>query len=273
MGTARDPDGSEPRLGAVLDGKYRVDALLGEGGMGAVYRVHHVGLRRDLALKVLRPEITSHPDVAARFDREAWSAARLEHPNCLRVTDFGTTDGGLKYMVMELLRGRELSALLDGPLAPDRAVALTLQIVRGLEHAHGQGIVHRDIKPDNVFITVDHEGRELAKLVDFGIAKVLEGDGGGASPKLTRAGMVFGTPRYMSPEQAAGGEIDHRTDLYSVGIMLYQMLAGTVPFATGDLVKVLRQQIIMPPPPLPEHVPAGLRGVVERLLEKDRDDR
>ncbi|MCX4245031.1 serine/threonine-protein kinase [Paraliomyxa miuraensis] len=272
--SSADPSSDDPMVGTVVDGKYRVDALLGEGGMGSVYRVQHLGLRRNLALKVLRPELTSHTEVAARFDREAQSAARLDHPNCLQVTDFGTTRDGLKYMVMQLLSGHELTDELDGrALPPERAVTLMLQIVRGLEHAHEHGIVHRDIKPENVLVTTDHDGQELLKLVDFGIAKVLEGELDGASPKLTRAGMVFGTPRYMSPEQAAGGDIDHRADLYSAGILFYEMLTGTLPFDSDDLVKVLRQQIIEPPPPLPDHVPAALRAIVERLLEKDKDDR
>ena len=265
---------TDPLLGTVIDGKYRIESLLGEGGMGSVYRVHHLALRRDLALKVLRPDLTSHAEVAARFDREAQSAARLDHPNCLQVTDFGTTERGLKYMVMQLLSGHELADVLEaGALSPERAVSLMLQIVRGLQHAHEHGVVHRDIKPENVFVTTDHEGRELLKLVDFGIAKVLEGELEGASPKLTRAGMVFGTPRYMSPEQAAGGESDHRADLYSAGIVFYQMLAGVVPFDGDDLVKVLRQHIVEPPPPLPEHVPNELRAIVDRLLAKDRADR
>jgi serine/threonine protein kinase len=268
-----DPS-TDSLLGAVIEGKYRIDKLLGEGGMGAVYRVHHLGLRREFALKVLRPELTSHKEVAARFDREAQSAARLDHPNCLHVTDFGTTGGGLKYMVMQLLSGHELSDELEaGPLPPARAVSLMLQIARGLEHAHENGIVHRDIKPENVFVTTDHDGRELLQLVDFGIAKVLEGELADGSPKLTRAGMVFGTPRYMSPEQASGSEIDHRSDLYSAGIVFYQMLAGTVPFDSEDLVRVLRQQIVEPPPPLPEHVPSELCAIVERLLAKDRAER
>jgi serine/threonine protein kinase len=273
--TEPDADPStEPLLGTVIDGKYRVDRLLGVGGMGAVYRVHHLGLRREFALKVLRPELTSHKEVAARFDREAQSAASLDHPNCLHVTDFGTAEGGLKYMVMQLLSGHELSAELEGgPLAPERAVSLMLQVARGLEHAHGHGIVHRDIKPENVFVTTDHDGRELLKLVDFGIVKVLEGELADGSPKLTRAGMIFGTPRYMSPEQASGGSIDHRSDLYSAGVVLYEMLAGAVPFDSEDLVRVLRQQIIEPPPPLPEHVPSDLCAIVDRLLAKDRDDR
>jgi serine/threonine protein kinase len=273
MESETEPD-ADSLIGTVIDGKYRVDRLLGVGGMGAVYRVHHQGLRREFALKVLRPELTSHKEVAARFDREAQSAASLDHPNCLHVTDFGTTERGLKYMVMQLLSGHELSEeLASGPLAPERAVSLMLQIARGLAHAHEHGIVHRDIKPENVFVTTDHDDRELLKLVDFGIAKVLEGELAEASPKLTRVGMIFGTPRYMSPEQASGGDIDHRSDLYSVGVVFYEMLAGTVPFDSEDLVRVLRQQIIDPPPPLPEHVPIELRAIVERLLAKHRGDR
>jgi tetratricopeptide (TPR) repeat protein len=152
-----------------------------------------------------------------------------------------------------------------------RAVDFTIQILRGLEHAHAQGVIHRDLKPENVFVTYDHDGRELLKLVDFGLAKLVSGEG--ADDGMTRAGMVFGTPRYMSPEQGAGGQIDERTDVYATGVILYEMLSGRTPFDSDDVVDLIRQHITAPVPPLPEHIPASLRDVVERMLAKSRDVR
>jgi serine/threonine protein kinase len=257
-------------VGQVLDGHYRLDRLLGAGGMGAVYKAHHTELQRDVAIKILHPDIGGDQSISKRFDREAQSASRLDHPNCVRVTDFGTTSEGVKYLVMELLEGEELGARLGKPWAPEAACVVLDQIFAGLEHAHHHGIVHRDLKPENVFLT-RAGGREVAKLVDFGIAKLL--DAAGAAEVLTRAGMVFGTPRYMSPEQAAGGKVDERSDLYSVGILAYVMLAGQLPFDGDDLGAVLRMQIMAPPPPLPASVPAPLAAWVESLLEKSRHDR
>lgn len=261
----------ETLIGEVLDDHYRLDKLLGAGGMGAVYKACHITLKRNVAVKVLHPDIGGDPSISKRFDREAQSASRLDHPNCVRVTDFGTTAKGVKYLVMELLEGEELSARLGQPWAPDAALDLLEQVFAGLEHAHACGIVHRDLKPENVFVTRDYRGKELAKLVDFGIAKLLDADG--AVEVLTRAGMVFGTPRYMSPEQAAGGKVDERSDLYSVGVLAHELLSGKPPFDSDDLAAILRMQIMAPPPPLPETVPAAVVGFVESLLEKSRHER
>jgi serine/threonine protein kinase len=258
-------------VGTVIHDRYRVDKLLGAGGMGAVFKAHHVGLRRDVALKVLRPELGRDPTTGKRFDREAHSVSRLDHPNCVRVTDFGTTEGGVKYLVMELLEGAELQASLGSPWAPARAVDTIIQILEGLEHAHHVSIVHRDLKPENVFVTRDYRGRELIKLVDFGIAKLIDDEG--AKDQLTRAGMVFGTPRYMSPEQASGGKLDERTDLYAAGLILYEMLSGRPPFVSDDAAALLRMHILASPPELPPSVPAPLAAVVGKLLEKSRNDR
>jgi serine/threonine protein kinase len=258
-------------VGQVLDGHYRLDRLLGAGGMGAVYKAHHTELQRDVAIKILHPDIGADPSISKRFDREAQSASRLDHPNCVRVTDFGTTSAGVKYLVMELLEGEELGARLGKPWAPEAACVVLDQVLAGLEHAHHNGIVHRDLKPENVFLTRAPGGQENAKIVDFGIAKLLDADG--ATEVLTRAGMVFGTPRYMSPEQAAGGKIDERSDLYSVGILAYVLLAGQLPFDSDDLATVLRMQIMAPTPPLPASVPAPLAAFVESLLEKSRHER
>jgi hypothetical protein len=189
----------------------------------------------------------------------------------VRVTDFGELDDGTKYLVMQMLEGRELKAQLGAAWAPAEAIDSTLQILAGLDHAHQHGVVHRDLKPENVFVTQDHTGARQLKLVDFGIAKIL--DDQGTDAKLTRTGMVFGTPRYMSPEQAAGGKIDARTDLYAVGLILYEMLAGKPPFEAEDTAALFRMHILQPPPALPDTLPESLRNVVMRLLEKSRMDR
>jgi serine/threonine protein kinase len=259
--------------GKTIVERYRVDEALGVGGMGAVFRGRHLGLKRDVAIKVLHPDLTRDPEISKRFDREAHSASRLDHPNCLRVTDVGTTEDGVKFMVMDLLSGTELADRLGQPIAADRAVLMTLQILRGLEHAHDNGVVHRDVKPENIFITRDHDGREVLKLVDFGIAKLAGGGGGGNDTRMTKAGLIFGTPAYMSPEQAMGLEADARADLYAVGVILYEMLTGSPPFESDDPVKLVRMQVSRDPPPLPDTVHPTLVAVVMKLLAKDRDER
>ncbi len=259
-------------IGRTIASRYRVDALIGEGGMGAVFRGHHLGLKRDVAIKVLHPEMVRDPEISARFDREAHSASRLDHPNCLQVTDVGTTAKGLKFMVMQLLEGRELADILGVPIALEQSLVMALQIIRGLEHAHDQGVVHRDIKPENVFITHDHEHREVLKLVDFGIAKLVGGAAEGQR-KMTKAGLVFGTPAYMSPEQALGQEADGRADLYSTGIILYEMINGTPPFRSDDPVALCRMQVTNEPPPLPESVPQPVVDFLWKMLAKHREER
>ena len=261
-------------VGTVLAEKYRLDEVLGEGGMGLVFKAHHLMLKRDVAVKLLHAALSSNPQISARFDREAQSAARLEHPNIVHVSEFGSTPDGMKYMVMQLLSGCELVDMLDGgPIAPVRAVDLALQIFRGLEHAHKNGVVHRDLKPENVFVTEDHEGKETLKLVDFGIAKLLHTDDADTAKPLTRHGLVFGTPHYMSPEQATGGDIDHRADLYSAGVMLYEMLAGKLPFESEDAVALIRMQVGQEAPPFEVDMPSDLAKLVFSLLEKNRDER
>jgi len=275
-GSTLAPDDPSVLVGRVIAERYRVDAVLGIGGMGAVLRCHHLGLRRDVAVKLLHPELAGDREIAARFEREAASASRLDHPNCVRVLDFGAWEPvpGMppaKYLAMQLLEGQELTEMLGQPLAARRALGLIQQILTGLEHAHAHGVVHRDLKPENVFVTRDHDGGELLKLVDFGIAKISEGEDAG--PKLTRLGVVFGTPLYMSPEQAAGGVVDVRTDLYAAGVILFEMLAGVPPFTGSDATTLLRKHVFEDPPTLSDAVPPALRGVVARLLAKDRDQR
>ena len=262
---------AEKLVGQVINDRYRIDAVIGIGSMGTVFRARHLGLKRDVALKILHPHFSVDREMSSRFAREAASASRLDHPNCVTVTDYGTTPGGDHYMVMQMLEGTELYELLDGPLPLPRVLDFTTQILKGLAHAHSRGIVHRDVKPENMYVTRDHEGREQIKILDFGIAKIVSGEG--AKESMTRAGMVFGTPSYMSPEQATGGNVDARTDLYAVGVLMYTMLAGHLPFDDEDPVQVVRKQIKEAPPPLPGSIPAEVRAVIERLLSKDPQDR
>jgi serine/threonine-protein kinase len=260
---------SDTLLDRVIDGRYHVEAVVGEGGMGTVYRVRHVLLGKLLALKALRADLASDGEVAQRFIHEARIAASVSHPGLVQISDFGTLPTGQPYLVMELLEGMALSALLRryGALSPARAAAIVRKVAEAVQVAHEAGIVHRDLKPDNIHIRVSENGDEV-RIVDFGLAKVVGGS------RFTRAGVVFGTPHYMSPEQASGESIDPRTDVYSVGVVLYEMLAGRVPFEADTYMGVLTQHIYMRPVPFSERLgnPKGvdvLQAIVLRCLEKE----
>ena len=225
LGPRPSPTPHQALIGSVLAERYRVEKLLGSGGMGSVYRAQHVHMRKSVAIKVLHREMTYLPEVVARFEREAVAAARIEHPNVAAATDFGRLADGSFYLVLEYVEGKSLRAALKerGPMSTTRALHVTRQIADALAAAHAAGIVHRDLKPDNVML-LDREGeRELVKVLDFGIAKLNIGD---VKEQLTQLGSVFGTPEYMAPEQAQGLEVDARADLYTLGILLYEMLAG-----------------------------------------------
>ncbi|MGB1016906.1 MAG: protein kinase domain-containing protein, partial [Nannocystaceae bacterium] len=236
-----------------------------------VFRAHHVLLKQDVAIKILHPDRASDQSIAKRFEREARSASMLSHPNCVEVSEFGVADGGLLFMVMELLDGTELQEVFHGAVPPGRATELILQVVAGLSHAHDHGVIHRDLKPQNVFVTRKEDGTEVLKLFDFGIAKLVGAEAAGEAK--TQTGLIFGTPLYMSPEQALGMEVDARSDLYAVGVLLYEMLAGHVPFQSEDPVALIRMQVSAEPPALPERVPPQLSAIVMRLLAKRREDR
>jgi serine/threonine protein kinase len=264
-------DGKEhPLVGQVIGERYRIDALLGEGGMGAVFRGTHMSLGRPVAVKVLHPRFSHDEHIAKRFDREALAVSKLDHPNCVQVIDFGTTSKGMKYLVMQMLDGKELRDVTGVALPIEQVVYLGIQVLRALEHAHKRGLVHRDLKPENIFLVHDDDDNEVVKLVDFGIVKLLEDVD---QEKLTRLGMAFGTPTYMSPEQAAGGKVDARTDLYAVGVVLYELLTGAPPFEADEPGILLRMQILADPPPLPDTVPKAVAAVVNRLLAKEPDER
>ncbi len=269
--SAELPRALRPLLGSVVAKRYVVDGFLGMGGMAVVFRGRHATLDRKVAIKFMRPEYSLNADVSRRFDREARAASNFDHPNCIEVFDCGETTHGLKFIVMPLLEGVELGSVLGEPFPPAQAVWLGMQLLRGLEHAHGHGVVHRDLKPDNIFVTLDHERREQLKIVDFGIAKLLQQQ---ASDGLhTKVGAIVGTPAYMSPEQAMGTTVDARADLYSLGIILYHMLTGSPPFKAADARGLLFQQVSMEPKPIAESVPELVRRLVEALMAKDRDDR
>ena len=271
---AQEAFSSESLEGRIVAERYRVQKLLGEGGMGAVYRAEHIHMRKIVALKVLHPEMCSVTEVVARFEREAVAAGRIEHPNVATATDFGRLEDGSFFLVLEYAAGRDLRALINavGALDLARCVHIARQVAEALGAAHALSIVHRDLKPDNVMLVERDGDPDFVKVLDFGIAKVTFGDLAD-QPALTRTGAVFGTPDYMSPEQALGQPVDHRSDLYALGILMFEMLTGTTPFEHDDPTMVLAHQITAPPPPLPEHVPAPLASLVMSLLAKDVQQR
>lgn len=268
---------TDPLLGSVLGDRYRVISRIGLGGMGAVYRAQHITLKSDLAVKVLLPEFGGKEEFVRRFEREAESASRLAHPHIIAVTDFGRTADGLLFLVMEYLDGRSLSSLIrEGPLPVGRAVTIVRQTLAALNRAHAAGIVHRDLKPDNIML-IDREGQhDFVKILDFGIAKVTEPEPGREA--LTQAGVVFGTPEYLSPEQALGDKIDARADLYAAGVILFEMLTGHRPFESEDKMRIISMHLSHPVPRLRAvypavDVPPALEDVVMQALEKERENR
>jgi serine/threonine-protein kinase len=263
--------GPDPLIGTVIADRYRVDEKLGVGGMGAVYRAEHVLMKKPVAVKVLHREMTVVGEVVKRFEREAIAAGRIDHPNITVATDFGKLPDGAFYLVLEYVPGRSLSTAMkeDGPFSVERALFIARQVAAGLGAAHAANIVHRDLKPDNIMLIERGSTKDFVKVLDFGIAKVAE-DGAG---QLTRIGAVFGTPQYMAPEQAAGKPVDHRADLYSLGLVLYEMLTGKAAFGAMELVAILTKQLTEPPPPLPASVDADVAALVMRLAEKDPDAR
>jgi eukaryotic-like serine/threonine-protein kinase len=256
-------------LGSVIDGRYEVLSVIGEGGMGTVYEVRHRALGKRFALKALRKDLALDAEIAARFIQEARTAAAVSHPGLVEITDFGRLESGQVYFVMELLEGQSLAALLrnGGPLPAARGLAIVRQLVHALKAAHDASIVHRDLKPDNIHVGRGDGDTDVVKIVDFGLAKVI------GSSKLTRAGMVFGTPHYMSPEQAAGEVVDHRADIYALGIVMYEMFTGKVPFEADSYMGVLTKHMYMAPASPSELSPelkslGALEEVILRCLQK-----
>ena len=279
VGVHIEPDAADPFVGRVLEGKYEIVAPLGAGGMGAVYLARRVLIGDEVAVKVLHSRFTGDEKLVERFRREARAAAQLHHPNVVTIHDYGEARGpeGFAYIVMELVRGESLRQLLrrEGRLDARRAVELMRGVCAGVGAAHRRGIVHRDIKPDNVIVSPadDDHASEHVKVVDFGIAKIR--DVAAESSTLTEAGSMVGTLFYMAPEQCKGEPLDARADVYSLGAMLYEMLAGSPPFSAPSITSLILKHVNEPPPPLPADagVPPALAAAVMRSLAKDPDGR
>lgn len=273
-GTALRPKGADSLIGRVLADRYHILKRIGEGGMGRVYLGEHVKMNRQCAIKVMSPALVNDAESAARFAREASNAARIIHPNVAAVFDYGESDG-LIYLVMEFVDGEPLARVLtrEAPLALDRALDLASQIADGLGAAHELGIVHRDLKPDNILVTRTRTGREIAKVVDFGIAKAIqEGVGEG----LTHTGQVIGTPEFMSPEQLLGDPVDARSDLYALGCILYLMLTASPPFDAPTREQMIKRRLSEDAPHVHEIDPAlpdSVARIVARLLARSPKDR
>lgn len=277
------PPPAEALVGTTLSERYLIERVIGEGGMGAVYQASHTHMRKRVAVKVLHPEMCRMPEVVARFEREAMAAAHIDHPNIVTATDFGKTAEGSFFLVLEFVEGTSLRDLIgkSAPLPPERMLRILRQIAAALQRAHTLGIVHRDLKPENVML-VEREGDpDFVKVLDFGIAKVPVGELAGLSSPgqvLTQLGMVYGTPEYMPPEQAAGQEVDARADLYSLGVMAYEMLCGLRPFDHENKVALLGMHVTAEVPPIRERVPGidvppEVEALVMKLLEKQASAR
>jgi eukaryotic-like serine/threonine-protein kinase len=264
----------DPLIGQTLDGRYRIERLLGEGGMGMVYKAVHTTLGKPLAIKVLRPEVSKNEEILQRFRQEAQSASQIGNPHIIDISDFGTLPDNSTYFVMEFLSGKSLTvALFESKFSTSRTIHVIKQLAGALGAAHDIGIVHRDLKPDNVQLIERGGQKDFVKVLDFGIAKV-----GGTASKLTQAGQVFGTPHYMSPEQCAGSNVDQRTDIYAVGVMLYEMVCGRVPFDAENLMGILTKHIyeqpIAPRDLAPPAVcPPALEAIIMKCLQKKPDQR
>jgi serine/threonine-protein kinase len=265
----------DPLLGTVIAERFRIVDRLGTGGMGTVYQAEHCFIKKRVALKLLRPEITSNPDALARFQREALAASTIGHENIVAIDDFGKLpDKQQVYLTMEYLDGEPLNHVIRRVLPVEQVIDIMLQTCHGLAAAHAKGIIHRDMKPENVFLV---DSGTKVKILDFGIAKVTRGDT--QDTNLTKTGAIFGTPNYMAPEQALGKKVDHRTDIYSMGIILYEMLAGVVPFRSDSFLAILTQHVTTEPTPPSEAaddtrtVPLELERIAMRAIAKNPDDR
>ena len=265
----------DPLVGRTLDGRYRVEGVLGEGGMGLVYKARHAVLNKPLAIKVLKPEVSRDVEVMDRFKQEAQSASAIGNHHIIDISDFGTLPDGATYFVMEFLDGLSLTQAIEQfcPIPATRVIRVAKQLCDGLGAAHERSIVHRDLKPDNIYLIKRGQDSDFVKVLDFGIAKV-----GGSSSKLTKAGSVFGTPHYMSPEQCAGAQVDQRTDIYALGIILYEMCSGRVPFDADNLMGILTKQMYEQPVALRDlaqatDLPPDLDAVIMKCLSKSTEAR
>jgi serine/threonine protein kinase len=271
----------DPLIGKHVDnGEYVVVDRIGSGGMGAVYKAEQPSMNRLVAIKVLHPRFVTRDDLVARFRREARAMSQLSHPNTARVYKYGALDDGSVYFVMDFLEGRNLAAEVreNGPMPAERAVRLMVQVCGALEEAHRAGIVHRDLKPENVFLTTQAGNADFPKVLDFGLAKMSEKQMGRGSMMFTQQGMVFGTPEFMSPEQAQGEALDRRSDIYSLALILYELITGKLPFDAKTPLDIMKAHVRDPPTPLSARVPGktfwpALDATIAKALAKSPDDR
>jgi eukaryotic-like serine/threonine-protein kinase len=264
----------------ILEGQFRIIKKIGTGGMGSVYKAEQPDMNRMVAVKILHAKLKNRKDLVSRFRREARAMSHLSHPNTVKVMMYGELEGGELYIVMEYLEGRNLNQIVrrEGPLSVERAIPILLQVCGALQEAHDLGMVHRDLKPENIFLTTSGGLNDYAKVLDFGLAKVTERELRPGSIMLTQEGMVFGTPEFMSPEQAQGITLDRRSDIYSLAIILYEALTGKLPFDARSSMEYIQLHVTKPPIPLDERIPGkafppGLGDVIAKALAKDADDR
>jgi serine/threonine-protein kinase len=266
----------DPLLGQTLAGKYLIEKLIKRGGMGSVYLGKHILMDKTVAIKVLRPSLALDDDVVRRFSREAKAASRISHPHAVSVTDFGESEDGVVFLVMEYLDGRSLKDVVksEGPMQLDRVGEIVRQVAGALDAAHEQGVVHRDLKSDNIMLS-KVTGGEWAKVLDFGIAKIQQSDS--HDDDITAANLVIGTPQYMSPEQCShSGPIDARSDVYSLGIIVYEMLAGHVPFSGESPTVIMMKQVQDTPPAILDarpDLPVAVSALISKALAKRPADR
>ncbi|MBN2717539.1 MAG: serine/threonine protein kinase [Deltaproteobacteria bacterium] len=268
-------------IGKEILGQFRIVEKIGRGGMGAVYKAEQPAMDRVVAIKILHEKLAGRKDLVSRFRREARAMSRLSHPNTVRVFLYGQLENtGQLYIAMEYLNGLDLAknTRVEGPMDPQRAAKIMIQVLGALEEAHDVGVIHRDLKPENILLTCQGGIEDTPKVLDFGLAKVQDQKMRPGSMVLTRQGMVFGTPEFMSPEQARGEELDARSDIYSVGIILYEMLTGRLPFPRCKPMEYITHQINTPPIPVTErrpelNIPKELDAIIGKALEKDRNNR
>ncbi len=271
----------DPFIGReILEGQFQIVQKIGTGGMGSVYKASQPGMNRMVAIKILHPKLVNRRDLTSRFRREARAMSQLTHPNTVKVFTYGELEDGSLYIVMELLEGRNLNQAVrrEGPIPPERAIPILIQVCAALHEAHTMGIVHRDLKPENIFLCNQGGLQDYAKVLDFGLAKVTERQMRPGSLILTQEGMVFGTPEFMSPEQAQGRELDARSDIYSSAVILYEAITSKLPFNAQTPMEYIQKHVLERPIPLSERapeipIPSGLETVIAKALAKKPDDR